>query len=81
MKITRIALIEEMVHIKDHGWRTVRANMSRIANNSELRQILRNYPIGDLPKAQRVFFEALKRRLYLLVAILIKGNMALKRNR
>ena len=81
LKITRIALIEEMVHIKDHGWRTVRANMSRIANNSELRQILRNYPIGDLPKAQRVFFEALKRRLYLLVAILIKGNMALKRNR
>ena len=81
LKITRIALIEEMVHIKDHGWKTVNANMSRIANNNELRQILRNYPISYLPMTQKVFFRALKRRLYLLVAILIKVNMALKRNR
>ena len=81
LKITRIALIEEIIHIKDNGWKTARNNMSRIANNQELNRILKTYPIGILPGAQRLFFYALKEKMYFLVAILIKGNMILKKNR
>ena len=81
LKITRIALIEEVIHIKKNGWKTARTNMNRIAHNKELEQILNAYPINSLPMAQKIFFCALKRKMYLLVAILIKGNMILKRNK
>ncbi len=79
LKITRIALIEEIIHIKENSWKTARANISRIANNQELIRILKSYPIKVLPRSQRIFFSALKQKMYLLVAILIKGNMILKR--
>ena len=78
LKITRIALIEEIVHLNENGWRTARANISRIANNQELKQILKTYPLASLPKVQKTFFCALKQKMYLLVAILIKINMILK---
>ena len=81
LKITRIALIEEIIHIKDNGWKTARNNMSRIAHNQELNRILKTYPTGMLPGAQRIFFSALKKKRYLLVTILIKGNIVLKKNR
>lgn len=81
LKITRVSLIEEMVHIKKNGWKIARKNTSRIANNEELRHILKFYPIKLLPFTQRVFFFALKRKMYLLIAILIKINMIKKRNR
>lgn len=80
LKITRIALIEEMIHIEKNGWKTVRTNMSRIAHNKELKQILSTYPINSFPITQKVFFWALKHKIYLLLAILIKCNMILKRN-
>ena len=78
LKITRIALIEEIVHLNENGWRTARANISRIANNQELKQILKTYPLASLPKVQKTFFCALKQKMYLLVAILIKINMIMK---
>lgn len=78
LKITRIALIEEIAHLSENGWRTARANISRIANNQELNQILKTYPLSFLPKAQKIFFYALKQKMYLLVAILIKINMIMK---
>lgn len=81
LKITRISLIEEINHIGKNGWKIARTNMSRIANNKELEQILNVYPIDSLPMAQKVFFYALKQKMYLLIAILIKGNMVLRRNR
>lgn len=78
LKITRIALIEEIAHLNENGWRSTRANINRIANNQELNQILKTYPFAYLPKTQRIFFCALKQKMYLLVAILIKINMILK---
>lgn len=78
LKITRIALIEEIAHLNENGWKSARANINRIANNQELNQILKTYPLASLPKAQKIFFCALKQKLYLLVAVLIKINMILK---
>lgn len=78
LKITRIALIEEIAHLNENGWRNTRANINRIANNQKLNQILKTYPLASLPKTQKIFFCALKQKMYLLVAILIKINMILK---
>lgn len=78
LKITRIALIEEIAHLNENGWKSARTNINRIANNQELNQILKTYPLASLPKAQKIFFCALKQKLYLLVAVLIKINMILK---
>lgn len=81
LKITRVSLMEEIAHIKENGWGTARENISRIANNRELEDIMASYPIKLLPFAQRVFFFALKQKMYLLTAILIKINMTLKKSR
>lgn len=81
LKITRIAMIEEIVHVKKNGWKTARANMRRISYNKELERILKTYPISSLPITQKIFFRALKNRMFLMIAILIKGNMILKSNR
>lgn len=78
LKITRIALIEEIAHLNENGWRTARTNINRIANNDELNEILKTYPFVLLPKSQRIFFYAIKKRMYLLIAVLIKINMILK---
>lgn len=78
LKITRIALIEEIAHLNENGWRNARANINRIANNQKLNQILKTYPLASLSKTQKIFFCALKQKMYLLVAILIKINMILK---
>lgn len=78
LKITRIALIEEIIHIKENGWKTARKSIDRIANNQNLNQILKTYPLASLPKTQKIFFSALKQKKCLLVAILIKANMILK---
>lgn len=75
LKITRISLIEEVVHINRNGWWTARKNINRIANNDELEDILKFYPIALLPFKQKMFFFALKHKMYLLVAILIKINI------
>ena len=80
LKIVRIALIEEINHKTQNGWKTVRKNMSRIACNKQVEQILESYPIYLLPMTQRIFFGALKRKMYLLIAAFIKANSALKRN-
>lgn len=79
LKITRIALIEEIVHIRENGWKRMRANIKRIANNEKLVQILSVYPIELLPLPQRIFFSLLKRKMYLALIILLKGNMFIKR--
>lgn len=81
LKITRIALIEEILHVKKNHWEKARKNMSRISHNRELEQILESYPINALPLTQKVFFFALKKKLYLIMAIFIKANITLKRNK
>lgn len=79
LKITRIALIEEIIHIKKNSWKVARKNIDRIANNHELIRILNSYPIEFLPRQQKLFFDALKQKRYFLVAVFIKCNMILKK--
>lgn len=81
LKITRIALMEELAHKKENGWWAVRRNIKRIANNEELRKILKSYPIKKLPTTQSLFFSVLKNKMYFATAVLIQINMALKKNR
>ena len=81
LKITRIALIEEIIHLKKNGWKNAKRNMKRIACNEKLEKVLNTYPLDSLPVMQKLFFCALKQKMYLLIAILIKCNMVLKRDR
>lgn len=79
LKITRIALIEEVIHIKENGRKIARENISRIAHNQELVQILNIYPVKNLPIPQKIFFTALKQRRYILVNLFIKINLLLRK--
>lgn len=78
LKITRISLIEEILHLKQNGWRMARNNINRIASNNELRNILHSYPLDKLPFKQKVFFFALKGKMYLMVTVLIQMNLKSK---
>ena len=79
LKITRIALIEEVIHIKENGRKIARENIRRIAHNQELVQILNIYPVKNLPIPQKIFFTALKQRRYILVNLFIKINLLLRK--
>lgn len=74
LKITRIALIEEILHVKQNGWKTARKNMKRIVGNDELKSILKSYPLNMLPAKQKMFFLALKHKMYFAAAVFIEMN-------
>lgn len=78
LKITRVSLIEEVLHLKQNGWKLTRKNISRIANNDELRNILYSYPLYSLPIKQKVFFFALKKKMYLTIVVLVQINLKRK---
>lgn len=78
LKIARISLIEEIVHLKQNGWRMAKNNINRIATNNELRNILCSYPLNKLPFKQKVLFFAVKEKMYLMVTALIKMNLKSK---
>lgn len=78
LKITRVSLMEEVAHIKQNGWSTAKDNIRRIAENEELEEVMDSYPIKLMPLTQKIFFFALKHKMYLLIAILIKMNTMTK---
>lgn len=79
LKITRIALIEEMNHVHINGWKNMIRNIDRITCNKKLEIILKTYPLKNLPIKQKLFFYALKHKNYLLILVFLKGYMVLEK--
>lgn len=79
LTFTRIALIEEVAHMKKNKWNITRKNIYRIVNNKKLEKILLSYPINLLPINQKIFFFSLKKKILIFIVILIKINMIIKK--
>lgn len=78
LTILRIAILQEVIFIKDNGLKKAYNNIKNICNDELVITILQQYPYKDMDMKQAIFFNCIRKKRYLYVFALAYLNIKTK---
>lgn len=79
LTFARVAIIQEINHVKNHGYMHARKKVSTICSNRDMRTILKKYSINELPFRLRIYCICEKMRFVDILMLMTYFNQIRKR--